>query len=565
MKIKSLICLIGLSLFSCSKTEISPTPSQPIKVNETTAMIASGLDSLRIGDSTNLKFSFTGTAPFTMVYSDGKTNVTVDKITSNSFSTYVKPKESTSYKPISIRDANSMGSVSGTFDVWVQPFFVSKTGNYSGINGTVGNLNNNKFFNGKYYHLDDININFSFKSTDSRGILNTYQMSDHTYVYFDYNNDGYLDLFGWAYNLTPVMGRFPGKYLLVDNVMSTKRKVAYFESDIAWPSGMELNDFNNDGVKDAVFYSYNTHGDMSGQSTNPAKPIKVFLFKKDGTFKEVDATLPLVIHDIASGDLNGDGFADILAWEYSGSNKPRIFLNNGLGNFTEAPSSNITGLDEIMTKYRDGFTALAVELYDLNNDGNLDIIAGNELGGSSWDYTYFNENIGYKIPTQRIYWGKGNAKFDFKSGFTDLPNTTIETWSKTQPGANDLVLSYNKNMKITLGFNFIDFNNDSKMDIVTAITPNYQGYMLQLHQNVGNNSFKDVTVDLVSNYNGILGGTDKNGVDGDFPNFYEIRPYDYDGDGDLDLVPQGVACWNPYKYSKNFYWEFNGGKFLLRK
>jgi hypothetical protein len=49
-------------------------------------MIASGLDSLRIGDSTNLKFSFTGTAPFTMVYSDGKTNVTVDKITSNSFS-----------------------------------------------------------------------------------------------------------------------------------------------------------------------------------------------------------------------------------------------------------------------------------------------------------------------------------------------------------------------------------------------------------------------------------------------------------------------------------------------
>jgi hypothetical protein len=556
--------LILFILIACSKTEISPTPAQSIKANEATSII-SGVDSLKIGDSTNLKFNFTGTSPFTLVYSDGKTSVTVEKIAGMSYSTYVKPKETTSYKAVSIKDANGLGSVSGTFDVWVQSLFVSKTGNYSGINATVGNLLDNKYFRGKYYHLDDINSQYSFKTNDSRGVTNTYQMSDHTYVYFDYNNDGYLDLFGWAYNLTPVMGRFPGKYVLIDNVVSSKRKVTYFESDISWPSGMELNDFNNDGTKDVVFYSYNTHVDMGGQSSNPARPIKVLLFKKEGTFKEVDATTPLVIHDIASGDLNGDGFADILAWEYSGVNKPRIYLNNGMGNFSEAPSLNITGLDEIMNTYSGGFTALAVELYDLNNDGNLDIIAGNEVGGSSWDYTYFNEHIAYKIPNQRIYWGKGNAKFDFKTGFTDLANLSIEPWSKTQAGSNDLVLSYNQNSKIILGFNFVDFNNDSKMDIVSAITPNYHGYIVQLHQNMGNNVFKDVTVDLVSNYNGTLGGVDKNGVDGDFPNFYEIRPYDYDGDGDLDLVPHGVVCWNPYKYSKNFYWEFSGGKFILHK
>jgi len=100
------------------------------------------------------------------------------------------------------------------------------------------------------------------------------------------------------------------------------------------------------------------------------------------------------------------------------------------------------------------------------------------------------------------------------------------------------------------------------MDIVTAITPNYHGYTLQLHQNLGNKTFKDVTNELVGSFNGQFSG---NGVDGNFPNFYEIRPFDVDGDGRLDLVPQGVACWNPYKYSKNLYWQNIGGKFSLHK
>lgn len=547
-------------IFSCSKNNPITPISQPQSYIPPTASM-NGFDSLKIGDSSTLNISFTGVAPFKLVYSDGASNYTIDNIVSTSYSLIVKPSKSKVYKLVSIVDKNTIGSVTGEFSVWVQPTFISRTANYIGINLTVGNINNNKNFRGNYYTLEDINTKFSFKLSDG----NTYQMSDHTYVFFDYNNDGYLDLFGWVYNLTPVMGRNVGKYILIENVNSTKRKVSFYDSDIAWPSGMELNDFNNDGVKDVIFYSYNNHVDIGGQSTNSAKPIKIFLFNKNGSFVESNSTAPLIVHDLSTGDLNNDGFADLLVWEYDVISRPRIFLNNGSGLFTEAPISNINGLQEILNTYSNGFPSIANELYDINGDGNLDIITATEVGGRSWDYNFHNNFVVYKVPQQRIYWGSGNGKFDFNSNYSDLPNNSIETWSRTQPGANDSVTLFNQSSKTALGFNFFDFNNDGKMDIVTVMTPNYKGFLLQLHQNMGSNNFKDVTLELVNNYNGLLNGPNNVGVNGDFPNFYEIRPYDVDSDGDLDLVPQGVACWNPFTYSKNVYWENIGGRFLLHK
>lgn len=551
--------LIFVSVLACKKSTLETSTDTSSIIKPTVSI--NGLDSLRIGDSTNLNFTFSGTPPFKLVYTDGSTNISVENITSTSYAVYVKPIKTTTYKAVSISDKNTTGTVSGEFNVWVQPQFVSKTANYTSINLTVGNINNNKYFRGNYYTLDDINSMFSFKMNDG----NTYQMSDHSYAFFDFNNDGYLDLFGWLYNLTPVMGRNPGKYILIDNVLSTRRKISFFASDISWPSGLELNDFNNDGIKDFVFYSYNNHVDLGGASNNSSKPVKVFLFNKNGTFKEIDATNPLIVHDMSSGDLNNDGSSDLLVWEYDQISKPRIYLNNGSGSFIETPVSNMNGLLEILNTHTGGYASLANELFDINGDGNLDIITSSEIGGKSWDYTYHNESIGYKLTQQRIYWGSGNGKFDFNQNYSDLPNNSIPIWSRTQPGANDSVKIFNQNSKIALGFNFIDFNNDGKMDILTAITPNYKGYILQLHQNLGNNTFKDVTIENINNYNGLLNGPNNNGVNGDFPNFYEIRPYDIDGDGDLDLVPHGVACWNPYTYPKNLFWENNGGKFVLRK
>ena len=532
--------------------------------------LTSGNDSILIGDTTKVQVMFTGTPPFSFDYNDGVKTFTVSNITGLNYTISFTPKQSTIYKLATVKDKNRSGSVSGSFNVYVQPHFISKTANYQGINQTVGNIQNNLTYRGNYYSDDDINKSFNFNMNDKNMIPSWYSMFEHTYVFFDYNNDGYLDLFGWLDNFTPFMGRNTGKYILVSNVLGgSKKKTTFFDSDISWGTAMEVNDFNKDGIPDVVFYSYNDHTDGGGQISNPPKPVKVFLFNKDGTFKEVNATIPLTVHDMASGDVDNDGDVDLLVWEYSKMRKPHLYLNDGKANFTEAPESNFIGLTEILIKWVEGIDNTAVELFDIDNDGYLDIIMGVTIGGRGWDYLLHNDHYEYKLTQQRIYWGNGTGKFDLLNKYTDLPNNSIEQWSFTQPIANDLVRYYNTQNKTVLGFNFIDYNNDGYYDILTAITPNYGGYILQVHENLGNKTFKDITKEMIGNYDGSYSGLpDRNGYpigsDGDFPNFYEIRPYDIDGDGDLDLVPQGVANWKSFKYSKNRYWENIGGKFVRR-
>ena len=55
-------------------------------------------------------------------------------------------------------------------------------------------------------------------------------------------------------------------------------------------------------------------------------------------------------------------------------------------------------------------------------------------------------------------------------------------------------------------------------------------------------------------------------VPGTFPNFYGIRIYDKDNDGDYDLVPDHVAIWDIWSFpiSQNLYWENQNGNFVLK-
>jgi len=46
-----------------------------------------------------------------------------------------------------------------------------------------------------------------------------------------------------------------------------------------------------------------------------------------------------------------------------------------------------------------------------------------------------------------------------------------------------------------------------------------------------------------------------------FTNFYLFRTIDFDGDGDIDIVPSGIANWGRDNYIEGLFWKNIDGFF----
>src|SRR5579864_2270862 len=93
-------------------------------------------------------------------------------------------------------------------------------------------------------------------------------------------------------------------------------------------SGVAVFDFDNDGRLDLYFVQ---NGGPDSRATN-----RLYRQGPDGRFTDVSkgSGLDIIGHGmgVAIGDVNNDGWPDVLVTEYCGI---RLFLNNGNGTFTE--------------------------------------------------------------------------------------------------------------------------------------------------------------------------------------------------------------------------------------
>ncbi|SHF08451.1 Por secretion system C-terminal sorting domain-containing protein [Mariniphaga anaerophila] len=223
--------------------------------------------------------------------------------------------------------------------------------------------------------------------------------------------------------------------------------------------GISAGDINNDGFVDiigAAIYS-NAYSLWLNDGTNSFSPLLL----------EKDAFNCYGIFDITSGDLDNDGDTDIIG---AAGEAGRFvwFKNNGHGGFTP----HIINAETSYSK-----NSRAVKAVDINGDGHLDVI-----GTGYW--------------TGIFSWFENDGNGNFSPHSIDA--------SKAADGST--------------GIDFADLDNDGDADVVGAavIGDNFLWY-----ENNGTGGF---TKHVLNNNPEFADGA------------YNVFPVDLDGDGDIDIL-----------------------------
>ena len=215
-------------------------------------------------------------------------------------------------------------------------------------------------------------------------------------------------------------------------------------------------------------------------------------------------------HGGASADIDADGDIDVFGTHLNTAAGPFFLINDGSGSFS-LDTDRIEGLAD--------WGLYTAELVDVDGDGFVDLLAAGheyELSGSN-------------LPTQ-ILWGDGAGTYSTGRA-TTLPGVT--------------------GRGIVVDIDVSDTDGDGDKDIVINRTGDeraavYEGYYVQLVEQVSQRRFEDRTEQLLSGFE-----------DADAKWIVWIRMCDCDTDGDVDIVVDDAA--------RNLIWKNDGtGAFQRR-
>ena len=447
--------------------------------------------------------------------------------------------------------------------------FNSISESFSQINQTTSWYLANYFFL-KYIYIKDSNYNLLRVDESEEEFLHWRPLSE-SITFADLNGDSLVDMFvlmskvnnnGFAYE-------GPGKYVIYSNVYRDDfnyQNPIIVESDLVFHGDTVVQDFDNDGINDILIGAYQDHNNKS----LPKETLRILYFNSDFTFEEYSLGFRSNMHSLSAGDVNNDGLVDFVQIGYTGmddflfdANFPNTFINmGGRNNFDKI---DMLYNEEEFKEDWDQFNLLHYDLFDLNNDGFLDILAGFDLVNDKWAelrYEYSDRFFHESMEGPFVLWGDGTGQY------------SVDNISYTE----NLSFPYDSEVGMIkiMGGGFTDFDNDGDIDFIISSElqdydisresltgRSYDNYILQLYQNNGDKTFTDVSLEKIDAF------TKFNPFEFSF--FRRVSLIDKDGDGDYDIVPRsfnGVYNYNTNSWNDlydDLFWENTGGQFVRRE
>lgn len=326
----------------------------------------------------------------------------------------------------------------------------------------------------------------------------------------DYDNDGFVDLYIAGVNHNQLFHN-NGNGTFTD--VTAKAGVSGVIPGLGKPWSVTAGwfDYNNDGLLDLLVINYlnydiktatlcNVHGIPSYCSPNDFRGTPNILYRNngDGTFTDVSKQSHISQYigkgmGVAFSDYDGDGFTDIFI---SNDTYPNFLLhNNGDGTFTDvAMQAGVA-----YAANGKSVAGMGVDFRDIDNDGKPDIFQTamfgdtfplyHNLGGGQFEDATSSSGL-INLTSRLTAWGTGAFDFD-NDGKKDLFVASSEILDNSMEIAHrpfalpdkifrntghltfeDVSATAGAAFQIPAGHRgaaFGDFNNDGKIDVVVSV------------------------------------------------------------------------------------------------
>ena len=354
-------------------------------------------------------------------------------------------------------------------------------------------------------------------------------------AFFDYNNDGFDDLYLTGGSGVDHFYENNGDGTFTEKAATVGLSITATHNTV----GVATGDIDNDGFRD-VFVT-----------TDKFSANLLFRNNGDGTFTDI-STSAGIFHQawstsVSFGDYNLDGYLDIYVANYcffpftagvpyystTISGVPNLFyVNNGDNTFTEKAD---------MLGVQDNGTALAVTFTDFDNDNDMDIYLGNDFGDDFNPNALFENlypldsfaSVGNTTNTNASMYTMSTVTGDYnEDGLLDyyvsnmVENVMYQNTGNNVYSNEASTLNTEATTVTSWGGLFFDYNNDSYLDLFVSsgqmIFEEANQYQVNnLFLNSGTNTFSDVALTA-----GLEDSSRSRGA----------AYSDFDNDGDLDFV-----------------------------